>query len=230
MNNREAFELVVLDLDGTLYDINDVIENVYQCQVNYLAVKLNKSAADVKMFLAENNVFPYVCKESRSATELFLELGISKAEWTDYRNQHFDVNSIQITNSVEKNTLMQLADFATLVLLSSNTSVTIRNILSHLGLTQGMFDSIVCSDCYPIAGSFNKYAAMRFLSERYSVKPQAMLSIGDRFSTDVKPMLRLGGTGILLHSPKSLKTVLTDMKEGNLHNCREYDFYDKLDD
>lgn len=221
----DQIKLIILDLDGTLYDINDVVKTVYQNQVSFLSSKLNKTRQEVETFFAQNDVFPYVTRESKSATELFARIGINIEEWKAYRNTHFDVSAIIKSRAVNENVIRSLATNTKMILLSSNTSFTIEKILTHLCISKVIFCEIICSDLYPSEQCFNKKTAMKYLSSKFNVPFDSMLSIGDRFQTDIRPLLELGGNGILIMSPKSLEKISIDMIGIGLKSCNEYEFF-----
>ena len=218
-------KMIILDLDGTLYDINDVIGNVYNYQVMFLSSKLNKTSDDIKTYFESHGIYSYVTKESKSATELFEQLGISKEEWKTYRNTHFDVKTIQKGKAVGESSIRSLGTNHILVLLSSNTMATIEKILSHIGIPKDLFFKIICSDSFSSKQGFNKKKAMEYLAAEEDIPFCSMLSIGDRYLTDIKPMTTLGGTGILLQTPKALEKVAKDIEENNLMSCNEYELY-----
>lgn len=57
------------------------------------------------------------------------------------------------------------------------------------------------------------------------------LSIGDRFSTDIEPILRLGGDGVLISVPKALSLVLEDLRNKKLKTqSGTYTFFRKYSD
>lgn len=220
----ESVQLIILDLDGTLYDINDVIQSVYQTQVMFLCSKLHKSENEVVTFLSQQKIYPYVSKDSRSATELFESLGIDKKEWKEYRNEHFEVDFIQKEKAVKKEIINRLTSKRITILLSSNTISTIEKILTRLCISKDLFSEIVCSDRFPVNRPFNKKEAINYLSSKYKIPCSSMLSIGDRYQTDIVPMLELGGKGVLLKSPTFLGKVITELESNNLESCQEYDF------
>ena len=43
-----------------------------------------------------------------------------------------------------------------------------------------------------------------------------MLSIGDRYHTDVEPLIQLGGKGIIVNKPIALELVANNMLSGEL--------------
>lgn len=221
----DNIRMIILDLDGTLYDINDVIDSVYKYQVMFLSSKLNKEESEIETYFASHGIYPYVTKESKSATELFEHLEISKEEWKTYRNTHFDAKAIQRGKAIGESTIRSLANNHILVLLSSNTMTTIEKILSHIGIPEDLFCKIICSDSFSSKQGFNKKKAMEYLAAEEDIPFCSMLTIGDRYLTDIKPMITLGGTGILLQTPKALEKVAKDIEENNLMSCSEYELY-----
>lgn len=70
--------IIIFDMDGTLYDLDDVVSMNYDMQVKFLSMKRNMSREETVSYLAENRIFPTITKESKSATELFLQIGLDK--------------------------------------------------------------------------------------------------------------------------------------------------------
>ena len=66
---------------------------------------------------------------------------------------------------------------------------------------------------------------MEYLAKEEGISFSSMLSIGDRYLTDVKPMVSLGGKGILLRTPKALEKAANDILDNNLMTCSEYELY-----
>lgn len=227
--NKNVIRLIVLDLDGTLYDINDVISTVYRYQVEFLSKKLGKTPNEIEVFLDKHSIFPYVTKETKSATELFAQIGIDKEEWKEYRNSHFDVSAVHKEKAVEGYILHHLSEKYLLVLLSSNTMTSIKKVLSHLDIPKEYFVEVVCSDFFPSEQVFNKKEAMKYLSNKYDIPFHTMLSIGDRYQTDIKPMVELGGVGILIKSPKYFDKIYLDIERDRLASCTEYELYNNND-
>lgn len=223
--DTDRIELIVLDLDGTLYDINDVISKVYQYQVSFLSAKLNKPFHEIESFFASRGIYPVVSRNSRSATELFAQLGVDNEEWKEYRNMHFDVTEIQIENAVGEEVINDLTMKRKVVLLSSNTMSTVEKILFHLDISKKFFSEIICSDNFHSERGFNKRDAMKYISDKYNIPFSSMLSIGDRYQTDIRPMIELGGVGVLITSPKNLMKVVKDLDCSRLMNCIEYELF-----
>ena len=70
--------------------------------------------------------------------------------------------------------------------------------------------------------TFNKKDAMEDLLRHFSAIPSNLISIGDRFNTDIKPALELGGSGYLLHTPKAFTSVVAEI--GGCHSEGHADF------
>ena len=56
-------------------------------------------------------------------------------------------------------------------------------------------------------------------------EPKNCFSIGDRYQTDIAPMLELGGCGILVKQSASLERICCDFETGQLTDCPEYCFF-----
>ena len=218
-------QLFVFDVDGTLYDLNDVVLKNYEIQVDFIRAKTGWAREKVCSYFSANNVFPKRCATSRSATELFLRDGYSREEWNAYREQRFPVECIDATRAVDCSVMTDFAQKGVCVLLSSNSYVTIVRILERINIPLGLFSSVFCSDRFNGARSFNKLDVMESLLGLYSVSADNMISIGDRFETDIRPALMLGGRGVLVKSPKSLTLVEHDFSGEGLRSCQAYEFF-----
>lgn len=218
-------KIIIFDMDGTLYDLNDVVQMSYDMQVEYLSIKKGISREKAISFLAENHVYPVMKKDSKSATELFLQLGFDKKEWSDYRDKGFKVDRIDKNKAVDENTIAGFSKLATIVLLSSNAYPVIEKVLNHINISTSIFDDIICSDRFPLDMPFKKKHAMESWVSKYKVRHEDVISIGDRYETDIKPVLDLGGCGVLVRKPVSLRKVLSDMKDNDLQSCSDYIFY-----
>lgn len=212
-------------MDGTLYDLTDVVKMNYDMQVKFLCTKKRITEQEATLFLAENHVYPIMKEDSKSATELFLQIGLDTKEWSDFRNTHFDVTKIDKKKAVSEAVLKQFSKFGIIVLLSSNAYSVLEKVLRHIAINTSLFDEIICSDRFPYQLPFKKKLAMEFLGEKYKVDYKDMYSIGDRYKTDIEPMLEIGGRGILLKKNLGLNRVYNDLNNSNLYSCAEYDFY-----
>lgn len=217
--------LFVFDLDGTLYDLNDVLSANYDMQVDFLCSQKKMTQEEAISFFDDHHIFPEIRKDSMSATELFYKIGLNKKEWSDFRNLRFDEKRIDLQKATTEDVLREYKCLGEIILLSSNAYCVIQRILNHLNITPSFFDSIICSDRFPIDHPFKKKLALEYLSSQYGIDHSQMLSIGDRFATDIEPMLSLGGRGVQILKPSSLIPLVNDIKNDTICTCPEYIYY-----
>lgn len=220
------YQLIFFDLDGTLYDLDDVIESVYQNQVVFLSNYLKKPRSEIQKMFSKNHIFPYKSAHAASATVLFEKIGVDKEAWKDYRETHFDVDAIQTQKAVTNDLVERFSKLAKLVLLSSNTYHTVIMVLSRLQIHSSLFSYIIASDHRNSSGVFSKTREMEEMITRFGFEGSDVLSIGDRFQTDIQPVLMVGGDGILVDGPGSVKNVYDDLCDSNLRTrASVYKFY-----
>lgn len=227
MDSKDAkWEVVIFDMDGTLYDLQDVIDMNYQMQVNFFSHWFDISCSEAKRIFKENNILPYLSTEAKSATEFFSKIGIDMQEWKNYRNMNFDVNKINVSKAADDNIIRKFHMKYRTVLLTSNSLINIKKVFRHLKISMNNFDMIICSDYNYPYNIFDKSHAMEFITEVLTVSPQKCLSIGDRYETDIVPITTLGGTGVVLGKPKALYDVYNYL-EGIYVDCCDFVFYAK---
>lgn len=217
--------IIIFDLDGTLYDISDVIQMSYDMQVEFLSKKKAISHKEATEYLTDNHIYPIVKKDSRSATELFLRIGIDKSEWAEYRDANFNVQIIDKSQAVNEKVIGAFSKIGSIVLLSSNAYDVIRKVLDHIDVSSDIFDEIICSDRFPYQEPFTKKRAIEYLSIKYHVPFTNIISIGDRYETDIKPAILLGCKGLLVKSPQSLSDIFMDLTKDQLGYSDTYLLY-----
>ena len=200
-------KLFIFDLDGTLYCLNDVVAMNYQMQLDFYMAYIGKSKDETVRIFENNNIFPIINEKSKSATEFFLKTGIQASEWNNYRESHFNCHSIKKSTSAKEDIIRCFANLAPLVLLSSNSQKNIEMILDHIGIDIKIFDETICSDANYAEGVFNKKREMQLLAERKGILCSDIFSIGDRYKTDVEPLVELGGHGAVIKTPDDLIKV-----------------------
>lgn len=221
------YSLILFDVDGTFYDLEDVVRANYDMRADFFAAKKGLTREETERVFARQGILPYKSEKARSATEFFLSSGIDRSAWTAYCDAHTSPAHIDREKAVSNETLRGFAALAPLVLLSSNTRKNIQDTLTWLGIDGALFDDIVCSTAYAGAGPFNKRDVVGILLERYGIPARAALSVGDRYESDILPLLALGGDGILLEKPASLETVLRAIKQDALEawNGQGFQYY-----
>lgn len=218
-------KLIIFDLDGTLYDLMDVHDANYKMQLQFIGEQMGLSEKEATRLLNDNGVFPIISNQSKSATELFARLGLDMGDWKLYRESYFDASAIDKSKAISEETIKGFAQICPLVLLSSNSLQNILKTLNYLGINNKLFNTIFCSDNTPTDAPFNKKQAMQIIAKKYKVEYNDIVSIGDRYQTDVIPMLELGGHGIVVGKPIALRTVLADFMKGEVSSNGEYSVF-----
>lgn len=218
-------KLIIFDIDGTLYDLKDVHSVNYVLQVEFLQRNLGISHDEAIHQLEQNGVYPIITNKSKSATEYFARLGLDMIQWKQFRESHYDASKIDKSKAVSGEVIGRFAEICPLVLLSSNSQGNILKTLEYLKIDSRFFKTIYCSDNTPVNEPFNKKRAMRVIAQQYGVEYSEMLSIGDRYQTDVVPMLELGGHGVIVSAPQALNEVMRDLSDDVLSSNESYQVY-----
>lgn len=217
--------VIVFDFDGTLYDISCVREMMYRVEEDFLCGYAGMSRDEAKSFMIAEKIITPNPSEARSATECFQKMGIGPQLWARYRTEHFDVECVEPSKAVASEVIEGFRNFGELMLLSSNTIETIHRIMERIHVSPEIFSEIVCSSNSQ-SRKFSKYDFFSNLISSMNINAKHVLSIGDRYMTDIYPLLRLGGRGILVKGPFSLRYILDDMNSGNLlTNSQAYTYY-----
>lgn len=221
------YRLIIFDVDGTFYDLDDVVEVNYNMQVDFYARQKRLKDDEVRKIFAENRILPYKSEKAKSATEFFLQNGIDRKIWEVYRNSHSSPKSIRKQKAVPNNLLKKYANLTKLVLLSSNTEENIQNTLEWLKIDRTFFDAVFCASTELGTKLFSKAEMMKFILQKYGLMAWEVLSIGDRYDTDIAPLLSIGGDGILIHSPQALEEIYNSLVGGTLGTVKSdvYQFY-----
>ena len=81
--------------------------------------------------------------------------------------------------------------------------------------------NIYCTDNNPGRNPFSKTSAFEGIITKTGTAPEKVLSIGDRYSTDIEPLLNLGGHGVLVSGPEDLQKVYDELSAGIIHKESE---------
>ena len=87
-------KLVIFDMDGTLYELQDVIAMNYQMQLKFYSNYYGISCDEAEQIFREHDIFPYISAKAKSATEFFEKSGVAIKQWQDFRKAHFDVKKL----------------------------------------------------------------------------------------------------------------------------------------
>lgn len=218
------FDLIIFDMDGTLYNMEDLIEPSFHIAIDYLINYQNYDKENAIKLLNNNDIYPYVYEKAKSTTQLFASMGFSIPEWNDFRSIAFPFEKINKNNAATNDLLISFSKLCTIVLLTNNSQKNVDNVLKHLDIKKETFDNIFLNDANRVC--FNKKVIMSNIINKYNVKPEKVLSIGDRYNIDGLPMLELCGKSIIVSNPSGLKKVLEDNPD--FKDNDKYKYYDKI--
>lgn len=214
--------LIILDVDGTLYDMADLSEDGFNITVDYLVDYQGYKKEDAIKELNDNHIYPYVAEDAKSTTGFFMSKGFDIDEWDKYRSGRFNFNLIKKENAIKKTHIEKMKEYAKIVLVTNNTMFNVKAVLNSIGLTQDMFNEIICNQGKDKKA--DKTYMMKKVQEKYHVNPKNILSIGDRFDVDGKPAVSLGYQTIIIKNPKSFTKLIEDFN--SFKTCLEYTYYD----
>ena len=217
--------LIIFDMDGTLYSLDAVMPAVYEIQIDFLNLKKGWSRDKIVAYFNDNFVFPFVSEKSRSATTLFQSEGLDAKEWNDFREARFPFDAVVPSPAVSKKLMEDFNKLGACVLVTSNSRKNAQRILGKIGIKVSSFDRVVCNDTTSFTRPFCKKDIFKKLLDDYSMCPHQAFSIGDRYSTDIKPLMELDGNGVLVAVPESLSGVVGDMSNGKLMTCDAYRYF-----
>ena len=95
-------------------------------------------------------------------------------------------------------------------------------VLNRIDVAKNCFDDIVVNESDTKVN--DKKVLMEKTIEKYGVKAEDVLSIGDRYDVDGRPIIELGGQTVIIKSPLSIKKVIEDFN--NFKTCDEYQYFD----
>ncbi|MCC8051380.1 MAG: HAD hydrolase-like protein [Clostridiales bacterium] len=206
-------KLIILDVDGTFYNINDVADLNFDLETQFLCDQCCISKKDAIKQLNQNGIFDSIRRESKSATEYFSQIGLPAEQWKQYRELNFNVSLINKENAITNCMICDLHNIAPLVIVSSNSEQNIRNILNFLEIDLNYFRGLYTSDNYVQGGRFSKKRVFREILDKEGLKGKNVVSIGDRYFSDIQPIEDLGGKGFLVSNKKDFTKVIKLLRD-----------------
>lgn len=217
MNIDKEIRLFIFDLDGTFYDISDLIAYNFRQETAFLMKKLNIEKEEAEKQLKENGIYPEVRDDAKSCSEYFGRLGLDLSEWNRIRTLDFPAHLINRNNAVSQETIGIYKEKGIVTLVSNNTMENIQKVFDHLGIDKGSFEDIVSKETQGLT-SADKTDAYRRIMEKHHIRPSEVLAIGDRYNIDVLPVLRLNGRGAVVSGPKGVKDLIEENGEESSGN------------
>ena len=99
-------------------------------------------------------------------------------------------------------------------MVTNNTKKSTNRILDELCIKKDIFRNIYTSeDMYISAVKKGKEYIYSLISKKERLQYKNMLSVGDRYSVDILPLLQQGGSGILVKSPSEISMIQSILDE-----------------
>jgi len=205
-------KLIILDLDGTLYPRDLYFNKYYDFTVKSLNRLFNFSSDDAIRILNNFGISADHSKDQESISALIISLGMSIKDWNDYRDKNFNIESLVNPNKELVSYLKYLKRFYKIVIFTNNTKITSEKILNRIGIfNESIIDFLLTSD-YGLELKPHK-EGFEFIKVKFGLLFSEIVSIGDRESIDIKPLLDLGGNGILISNPSELLEIEFNSKD-----------------
>lgn len=194
-------KLIIFDLDGTFYDIKDLIAYNFAQESSFLQTELQLDKAEADELLIGHHIYPEVKADARSCSEFFISLGLDTEKWNRIRSQDFPITLINRQTALSQNDLPKDKIIA---IITNNTAENVHKILHHLNIDAGSFAAIITKE----NAVKDKQEAYAKLLKDLALSANEAVVIGDRYHTDILPMLKLQGTGVLIKNPKAVIAYL----------------------
>lgn len=207
-------KLYIFDLDGTFYDIGDLIAFNFLQQAEFLSEKLNISLSKAKEKLYENHIYDEVKEDAKSCSEYFQSIGLDMDDWNKIRTKDFPIELIHKDHSLNADILSKYKELGVITLVSNNTLENVNKILSYLGINPSMFSKIISKETQGV-NSKNKQNAYYNLMKEFNVENKDVIAIGDRYNIDVLPCLNLKGRGVVVKGPIGVKDFIEEIESDN---------------
>ena len=208
IHNRKI-DAVIFDMDGTFYPITFYQEIYYRFAILAVNTFLGLRGEKCEDYLKENGILPNSNPiTARSLTDLIINAGVSINEWNEFRNNNFVLTGFEKTETVSLNALMSIKEKADLFLMTNNTKYSTKRILQELSIPFNLFKEVFSSENLLVNNrKMTKEYGYRMISDKYSLSYTKMLAVGDRFLIDLKPLIDLGGNGILVNNPIEINNI-----------------------
>ena len=207
VEQEEKRNVVVLDMDGTLYDLG---------AAGFAGSELNSRVNENGIrFIMQQESCDRECAEIRWQEALQDPVGASRFLSETYgisRNAFFDqvwdINPETILKNYEEavSTIRNFADTVNtgddrvkMVLLTSAPSVWAAQVINYLGLSD-VFESVYTGDMFGTKDEIFDILASRYIPER-------IVSIGDQEQTDIRPARERNMQTILINKPSDIASI-----------------------
>ena len=202
-NNRCT--IVLFDLDGTFYPRSFYESKYTEFLISALYHYFKMDRETALSVLRDNDIISSKSNSAKSFTEFIISRGILTSDWNNFRDANYKLTGFEKTCVVTETSLRTIGVGRLLFLVSNNSLKTINRILKEISIPSQIFNHIYSSE-QMIEGN-SKKQVYRQIKRSQSCSYTEMVAIGDRYISDLKPLIELGGNGILVNSPVEIENI-----------------------
>ncbi len=205
-DNGSRPQLVVFDLDGTLYPRESYAELVLDVIGRGLVELGGLTPQVARDRVAQLRQMMATDWDGTSTTAFVLAQGVDAAQWQQYRSKHLDIASGLSHDDRVVAGITDLRRYFHVALLTNNTRALANRILRKIGFADNAFSVVVAAED---VGAHPKPspAAFQTVLDKLHVPAVSTWSVGDRYDIDIAPLVQLGGAGITLSGPDEIRAA-----------------------
>ena len=202
---KREFDLIIFDLDGTLYQINNEMDQVYpRAAIQLLASKTGRDIQKIESeFLRKKNELQTILNGKPTSTLALLYFyDVSFEEFEDTIDSMIEVAKYIKPDPKTIDTISAIRNHYPLFLYTTNNSKVSERILNHLGLSE--FFPLEKRFTFSDAGKLElqRKEKLQFVKpglrgfthilQMYNVRPERVLMVGDSETSDITPAWQSG--------------------------------------
>lgn len=209
-DNGSQPELIIFDLDGTLYPRERYVDLVLDVIARGLVELGGRTPPAAAQRVAVLRSMMAANWDGTSTTAFVLAEGVDAGRWREFRTRHLDIAQGLSPDERVVASVAGLRRRLPVALLTNNTRPLADRILRKIGFPDGAFTAVISAEDL---GSAPKPAPAAFgvALERLGARAAGTWSVGDRYDIDVAPLLELGGAGATVSGPDELGVALAEI-------------------
>jgi len=203
-------KVILFDLDGTLYNSNEVRTKFAEAAYHALAKLKNIPVDDAKRLiedtrekLKEQHGFPV------PYTLTLIRFGMTVESWHKENIAYFDPRDFLSADAKLRKTLQDMKKRFRLAILTNNNEVQANRILEALNV-QDLFDRVFTYNSFQTMKPNPK--TFREAAKAMGVAPKECLVVGDRYSVDLIPAQDLGMQIYEVKGPEGIEKLVTALR------------------